>query len=78
MIDPSSRQRGCYISTMTAGVYLRKKILAVSLSGLGAKTNRLAYTASRKVTLTVTLTPGWGSLESETVECGHGSRGSRT
>jgi hypothetical protein len=27
---------------MTAGVQLRKKILAVSLKGLGAKTNRLA------------------------------------
>jgi hypothetical protein len=25
MTDPSSRQRGCYIRTMTAGVQLRKK-----------------------------------------------------
>jgi hypothetical protein len=39
MTDQSSRQRGCYIRTMTAGVQLRKKILAVGLKGLGAKTN---------------------------------------
>jgi hypothetical protein len=32
-------QRGCYIRAMTAGVQLRKKILALSLKGLGAKTN---------------------------------------
>jgi hypothetical protein len=25
MTDPSSRQRGCYIRTMTANVHLRKK-----------------------------------------------------
>jgi hypothetical protein len=30
------------ITTMTAGVQLRKRNLAVSLQGLGAKTNRLA------------------------------------
>jgi hypothetical protein len=39
MIDPSSPQRGCYIRTMIAGVQLGKKILAVSLKGLGAKMN---------------------------------------
>jgi hypothetical protein len=39
VIDPSSRERGCYIRTMKAGVHLRKKILTVSLKGLGAKTN---------------------------------------
>jgi hypothetical protein len=39
MIDPSSRQRGCYIRTTTAGVHLRKNILAESLKGLGAKAN---------------------------------------
>jgi hypothetical protein len=39
MIEPSSRHRGCYIRTMTAGVELKKKILAVILKGLGAKTN---------------------------------------
>jgi hypothetical protein len=37
--DPSSRQRGCYIRTMTAGVQLRKKNLAVILKGVGAKMN---------------------------------------
>jgi hypothetical protein len=37
MTNPSSRQRGYYIRTMTAGVQL-KKILAVSLEELGAKT----------------------------------------
>jgi hypothetical protein len=42
MTDPSSPQRGRYIRTMTAGVQLRKKILAVNFKGLGAKTNRLA------------------------------------
>jgi hypothetical protein len=32
MTDPSSRQRGCYIRTMTVGVQLRKKhIVAMSL-----------------------------------------------
>jgi hypothetical protein len=40
MTDQSSRQRGCYIRTMTAGVQSRKEnILAVKLKGLGAKTN---------------------------------------
>jgi hypothetical protein len=39
MTDPSSLQRGNYIRTMTAGVQLRKNILAVSLKRLGAKTN---------------------------------------
>jgi hypothetical protein len=39
MTDPSSRQRRCYIRTKTAAVQLRKKILAVSVKGLGAKTN---------------------------------------
>jgi hypothetical protein len=39
MTDPSSRQRGFYIRTMTTGVQLRKKILAVSLKGLGVKMN---------------------------------------
>jgi hypothetical protein len=37
-IDPSSRQRGCYIRSVDAGVQLKKN-LAVSLKGLGAKTN---------------------------------------
>jgi hypothetical protein len=36
---PSSRQRGDYIRTITPGVQLKKKILAVSFKGLGAKTN---------------------------------------
>jgi hypothetical protein len=39
MTDPSSHQSGCYIRTMAADVQLRKTILAVSLKGLGAKTN---------------------------------------
>jgi hypothetical protein len=39
MADPSSLERGCYIRAMIAGVHLRKKILAVSLKGLGVKTN---------------------------------------
>jgi hypothetical protein len=34
----SSRQRGCYIRIITAKVQL-ERILAVSLKGLGAKTN---------------------------------------
>jgi hypothetical protein len=38
MTDPSSRQRGYYIRTITAGVQLKKAILAVILKGLGAKT----------------------------------------
>jgi hypothetical protein len=38
--DPSSHQRGCYIRTTTASVQLKKKKnLAVSLNGLGAKMN---------------------------------------
>jgi hypothetical protein len=37
MTEPFSRQRGGYIKTMTAGVQLKKKILAVCLKGLGAK-----------------------------------------
>jgi hypothetical protein len=36
---PTLCQRGCYIRTMTTDVQLRKIILAVSLKGLGAKTN---------------------------------------
>jgi hypothetical protein len=40
--NSSSRQRGCYIRTVTARVQLNKKSLAVSLKGLDAKTNRLA------------------------------------
>jgi hypothetical protein len=39
MTDPYSHQRECYIRTMTAGVQLRKNILAVSLKVPGAKTN---------------------------------------
>jgi hypothetical protein len=39
MTDPSSRERGCYIRIMIAGVQLRKIILSVSLKLLGAKTN---------------------------------------
>jgi hypothetical protein len=39
--DPSSRQRGYYIKTVTAGVQL-KNFLTVSLEGLGAKTKLLA------------------------------------
>jgi hypothetical protein len=38
MADPSSLQRKYYIRTMTAGVQLRKQILAVSLKELDAKT----------------------------------------
>jgi hypothetical protein len=40
--DPSSRQKECYIRIMTAGVQLEKKMLNMSLKGLGAKTNCLA------------------------------------
>jgi hypothetical protein len=36
---PSSRQRGCYIRTITAGVQLKKINLGVGLKGLDAKTN---------------------------------------
>jgi hypothetical protein len=36
--EQSSRQRGCYIWTMIASVLL-KKLLVVSLMGLGAKKN---------------------------------------
>jgi hypothetical protein len=39
--NPSSRQRGCYIRTITARVQL-KKTLVVGLKGLDAKTNWLA------------------------------------
>jgi hypothetical protein len=42
MTDPSSRQRGCYLRTVTADGQLGKNILSVSLKGLGAKTNLLA------------------------------------
>jgi hypothetical protein len=38
MTEPSSRQGGCYIRTMTADIQLRKNVI-VSLKGLGAKTN---------------------------------------
>jgi hypothetical protein len=36
---PSSRQRGCYIRTINAGVQLKKINLVVGLEGLDAKTN---------------------------------------
>jgi hypothetical protein len=38
---PILSSEGKYIRTITAGVQLRKKNLAVSLKGLGAKTNAL-------------------------------------
>jgi hypothetical protein len=39
----SSHQRGCYITTITAGVQLKKKMSGVvGLKGLDAKTNCLA------------------------------------
>jgi hypothetical protein len=37
--NPSSRQRGCYIKTVTARVQLRKISLVVGLKRLSAKTN---------------------------------------
>jgi hypothetical protein len=37
MTDSPPPQRGYYTRIMTAGVQLRKKILAVSLKGLGAE-----------------------------------------
>jgi hypothetical protein len=39
MTNPSSRETGYYLRIMTAGVQMKKKILAVSFKGLGAKTN---------------------------------------
>jgi hypothetical protein len=39
MTDPFSRQRGGYIRAMTARVQLKRKLMVVSLKGLGAKTN---------------------------------------
>jgi hypothetical protein len=39
MTDPSLVKRGYYIRAMTADVQLRKKILAVSLKGIGTKMN---------------------------------------
>jgi hypothetical protein len=39
MTNPSSRQRGCYIRTMAAGVQSKKKILAMSLKGLDIEKN---------------------------------------
>jgi hypothetical protein len=36
--NPSSRQRGCYIRTITARVQLKKESLVVILKGLDAKT----------------------------------------
>jgi hypothetical protein len=37
--DISSRQRGCYIRTITASVHLEKSYWAVNLKGLVAKKN---------------------------------------
>jgi hypothetical protein len=37
--NPSSRQRRCYIRTITARVQLGDKSLVVGLKGLDAKTN---------------------------------------
>jgi hypothetical protein len=37
--DPSYRQRGCYIRTITVGVQLEKEILIMDLKGLVTKTN---------------------------------------
>jgi hypothetical protein len=54
--DSFTCQRGCYIRTMTARVQSQKKeTLVVNLMGLGARTNWLAQTSSRKGTLTLTL-----------------------
>jgi hypothetical protein len=52
--DPSSRERGCYIRTPIASVQLKKYRSWVSM-GLSPRRNDWRKTASRKVTLTLSL-----------------------
>jgi hypothetical protein len=54
--NPTSRQRRCYIRTMTVGVQLKKKSWPWVPRGLAPRRTDWRLTASRKVTLTLILT----------------------
>jgi hypothetical protein len=53
--NPSSRQRGCYIRFINAGVWWKRNVWSWVSRGLTPRRTNWRYTASRKVSLTLTL-----------------------